>query len=87
MPKWLQDLIKILYAIAMCAMKHERPGEGTEKKEEVTNEIIDLIDEPGGIEFHYDFLKPMTKLFLPFLIEFVVQKLNGFDFFKDLSSG
>ncbi|RMF31294.1 MAG: hypothetical protein D6752_02425 [Candidatus Nitrosothermus koennekii] len=80
MNKIIQDIGKILYAVALYAIKHEEPGNGQQKKQKVVDDVVKIISEPGGIDVPQWALS-IIKVLLPYVVDFVVSQLNKAGFF------
>jgi len=76
MPKFLQDSLMILWAVANQVISNEKPGFGSEKKAAVIAAVNKILEEPGGLDWPSWFPANLRLWALGLSVDAVVALLN-----------
>lgn len=75
MTKLIYDIMRIFSVAVLVVLSVERPGEGSQKRQEAVEKITALINEPGGISIPGVF-SAHTEWVVGLAVDLAVKTLN-----------
>jgi len=82
MPKWISDVLAIVYVVMTLVLANEGVGAGPEKKKSVIESIDKKLDEPGGLDRPAFISKDLMDWILGMLIDAIVARFNSMGIFQ-----
>lgn len=82
MPKFLVDILKMLWVMVLAMVAVEQPDSGVQKRSQVVTQMEKIMDEPGGIDWPSYLPKDFRAWMLGFAVDALTGLLNKTGFFN-----